>query len=536
MPYRPIQWARRSIEGRQVEADGSRLLNFYAVQLAAPDESKVPVMLYSSPGMRRFLKTQGGRKQGPQAAGIHGLIEINNVVYGQWLFGLTHQSVLFGIRADPANGGAYQINRNYDPFRAAGPDPIYEFPLNRTWSFSPEASEAVAADRPRKIVSDGRRIMWVSPSEVFVFDLKRFSDGELDPFATIAVPVPADLSTLEDLADQDWVDCEWVDGYFLIAARSGQFWHSNVDSIQFDQLDFGEAGSNPDSLVAIEALQRRVYMIGDNSIEAWFNAGLADFAFVRDNSATVNIGCASKDSIAKDQFAIMFLGSDRTVYAMVGGRPMRISSESVEYDTGRSDPSLARGIAYTEEGHRFYSLTLTMDDGTKKNWTWDFMTGVWHERSQTDILCNVVWNKRHNLFGREGAKHIFDSRLDWGVVENDTAAEDDIEIAREAVAPILGANQQRVNVNSFQIDLPRRAGGDAADSILIEWSDDSKETWKGGTATDGSSNAQLCDSGPRFRRNRCGQIREGRHVRITTSAKRRVDILGAYVETDVLPD
>ena len=540
MPFRPVQWARQSIEGRQVEADGSRLLNFYAVQLAAPEESKVPVMIYSSPGQRRFLKTNGTNSAVAlnTSAGVHALLEINSVVYGHWLFGISHQNIFFGIRVDEDNGGSYQIDGDYNPFKTVSPDSVYAFPTANTWQYTPEGADIVPADKPIKLVTDGRRIMWVSPNEVYSFDLKRLSDGESSPFETIQAPVPADLSTLEDLDDQDWVDCLWIDGYFLLAAKSGQFFHSNLDSTQFDQLDFAEAGSNPDNIVGIEHINRRVYIFGTESVEAWYNAGHADFAFARDNSQTLNVGCANRATIAKNQFAIVFLGNDLSVYSLIGGRPNRISTETVELAIARSDQDQARGFTYTEEGHRFYSLTLVnAEDGTKANWTYDFVTGVWHERDQTDILCHIRWNKHQNIVGREGAEHIFDLRLDWGVIEADSANATDNVIQRESIAPLLFANQQRVNMTSFQIEVPLRSGGQPTDSILVEWSDDGKRTWKGGTAQDGTTSlAHKLDDGPRFRRNRLGQFRIGRHMRLTTSARRRVDVLGAYVETDIAPD
>ena len=533
MSFRPIQWARRSIEGRQVEADGSRLLNFYAVALQAPEESKVPVMAYSSPGQRRYLETRGDRAQAGYASGVHALREVKSVVYGHWLFGLSNQNVFFGIRVDPDNGGSYQIDGDYDPFAAVGADAVFRFPLANTHSFSVETEDRVPAGVPRKIVSDGRRILWISPSEVFAYDLGKSGGAG---FITIAAPTPADLSTLADLAEQEWVDCEWIDGYFLLAARSGQFFHSNLDSLQFDQLDFAEAGSNPDNIVGLETINRRVYIIGAESIEAWFNAGLADFAFARDNSATINIGCVSKASIAKNQTAIVFLGNDLIVYALVGGTPRRISGESVEYDIARADPALTRGFTYTEEGHRFYSMTLIYGDGAKKNWTFDFVTGVWHERSQTDILCSIRFNKTHNLVGRAGVEHIFDMRLDWGIIEADDATAGDLEIDREAVSPLIYENQQRVQMRSFQIDIPYRSGGDDDDHVQISWSDDGKRNWKGLTRSDGTDRTYSLNSKKRIRVNRMGQIRNGRHIRLQTSAKRRVDMLGAYVETDVLPD
>ena len=144
------------------------------------------------------------------------------------------------------------------------------------------------------------------------------------------------------------------------------------------------------------------------------------------------------------------------------------------------------------------------------------------------------WRKRQNLVGREGAAHIFDLRLNWGAMENDQAGES--RIRREAVSPLVFANLQRFKMPSFHIDIPLRSGGESTDDILVEWSDDGKKTWKGGSSFDGTPNVQPLDTGPRLRRNRMGQTRTGRHIRITTDAKRRVDILGAYVETDVAPD
>ena len=373
MPYRAIQWARRSIEGRQVEADGSRLLNFYAVTLPAPEESKVPVMLYSSPGLRRWLKVTDDTTEANRAsasdldtmyAGVHAMLEIDSVIYGHRLIGLANGNQFFDLKV---GSGADQLDDDYDPFVAGDAiDEIGSSGIGTLIQWTGEAQEAVPEGKPGKLVTDDRRILWVSESEVYVYD---FGATGGPAFQSVVAPVPADLSTLEDLPEQDWVDCEWVDGFFLLFAASGQFWHSNVDSIQFDQLDFSQAGDMPDQIVAGVTLNSRLYIIGSKSVENWYNAGLADFAFARDNSFTVNVGCVSRATIAKNPIAITFLGNDLIVYMLGGGQPQRVSTESVEYDIKRSEPGKARAFVYQEEGHYFYSLTLENADATKKNWT-----------------------------------------------------------------------------------------------------------------------------------------------------------------------
>ena len=97
MPFRPIQWAKQTVAGRQVEADGSKLVNFYAVALPSPEESKTPVMLYGTPGRRRFVKVPVKTDIDTQK-GIHAMLQVDSAIYGQWLFGISSQSQLFRIR------------------------------------------------------------------------------------------------------------------------------------------------------------------------------------------------------------------------------------------------------------------------------------------------------------------------------------------------------------------------------------------------------------------------------------------------------
>ena len=528
MPYRPIQWASRSVEGRQVEADGSRLLDFYATQITPPAVGgftpKVPVMLYSSPGLRRWLNVPARTtaQSVPVQSGVHSLLSLVNPAYGKRLVGLIGQYYFFEIRF----GDTYDLPDRYNPFTGS----VSSIPAAKIHQFTTERADAVEPGGTRKLATDGRRVIWGSKSEIFVYDLGK--DGGAD-FILAQAPAVADLSTLEDLDEQDWVDVAWVDGYFLLAARSGQFFHSLLDSIEFDQLDFAEAGTNPDEIVGMEILNRRIYLIGRDTVEQWFNAGGADFAFARDNSQTLQIGCGAKDTIAKNTYAIFFLGTDNIVYAMSGARASRISTQSVEYDVSNSEADKARGYTYTEEGHRFYSLVLTFSDGTKKNWTFDYTMALWHERGETGIICVERFDS-FNLAGREGMDHIFDMNLDWGSIDDDASG--DAAVYREAISPLLFQNLQRFNMSSFQVDIPAREGGQADDTVLIEWSDDNQKTWKGGTNMDGSSRSLSLDDNTRFRVNRMGQSSTGRNIRLSTRARRRVDVLGAYVQTDTLPD
>ena len=703
MPFRPIQWARQTVEGRQIEADGSSLKDFYAVQLPDPGESKVPVMLYSTPGLRRWAQVApqplmvGGNEITPQK-GIHALLEIDNAVYGHRLFGLSAQYQFFEIatttvsrrvdvlinntnneslrnvrnaaydaaeqdaalnitisddrptpntytfqipaswyngnltwdsrsepvegialpddtfrfqdpgielisarmdelgqlyldfrKPDPNNMGEFipadlndlkrstdsltatwtiTVGRNpaltattvsiatdddgdlletlvfraettqrtlpagtgadYDPF-GTPPSALYETPASEIQNFTDEPDQAVPVDSPRKMVTDGRRILFVSGDRPYMWDIKA------NAFLRVRFPAVTDLTTLADAQDQTWVDCAWIDGYFILASRHGQFFHSRLDSSDFDQLDFASAESNPDEIVALSVLNRRIYILGSRTIELWFNSGGADFAFSRDRSLAINVGCASRESVVSNESHIIFLGSNGVVYMMQGGDLRGISAENVSYDIDRSIQSKARAFVYTEEGHRFYILTLTFADDTRKTWGFDFATGLWHERGTTDVLCATRWASdsvtQQTLVGREGYDHVFSQKLDWGYIEEDDGTR--ASFNREAVSPVIFANLQRVQNYSFQIDIPTRSGGLDDDSILVDWSDDGLQTFsQPRTVSIAASPSGI----PRKRINRLGQFRYGRNFRVRTNVQRRVDILGAYVETDVASD
>ena len=527
MRSRTIQWAKMTTEGRVDEASGSKLENFYPITTATPVDLKTPVVLFSAPGQKRWAsipsKNPAGTGFDDLEEGIHALMEIEST-YGNYIVGLSNQYNLFTMRI----ASDAEIPASYD-----GPDDdtaLYALPEANVHNFSnTDTEDIIPAHENKKLVSDGRRVMWVTPNRVYMWDFGKQGGAG---YVNVAAPTPSAVdSSITNLNTQDWVDCTWIDGYFILAAKSGEVWSSGINAATFDQLDFASAETQPDNIIGLEVLSRRLYVFGRDTIEYWYNSGNASgFAFDRDNSGAVNIGCASRSSIAKTPDRIMFLGSDGVVYAIRGHTEERISTEAAEYDIAQSDTSKARAFTYTEEGHRFYSLTLAMNDGTLRNWTFDLVSLVWHERTETGVLACVERKKSTSiLLGKQGTNHIFKQLLDYGTIEQDDGTEAAID--RIAISPVIHRNLERTRVAAIHIDIPHRDGGEDDDHVVIDWSDDGKQTWVGGTDSYGNDQQNKLDNkGFRISRRRLGQLRLGRNFRIRTSAKRRVDMLGAYIE------
>ena len=525
MPYRPVQWARQTVEGRQIEADGSRLINFYAVQPAIPEEAKVPVIIQGTPGVRRWARipfktfTRNQQTVTSVFPGVHGMIVVDTPLIGKHLFGVANQFQFFDIKIDGAL--PHDMQRDYDPFDRG--DTLFTLHQSRIYNFTTEDAERINRYQPQKLVTDGRRVGFVARRSVKIFDPLNTTNAVADPgFITVRAPVPDDSNA--ELPDEEWVDMEWMDGFWILAARGGQIFHSEYQSAEFDQLDFAYAEANPDEIVGLSILNRRLFVFGRHSIEQWHNApGTGSgFTFRRDLSYVSELGCFKKETIARNEDAIYFVGSDLVVYRITAGKEQRVSTESVELELARANRNNLFAFAYTEEGHRFYCLHIS----NESYWVFDQTTGFWHERQYPSTgsvrsggpICAVRLNGK-TYVGSRITDNIFQQTLDFG-------ADWGVPLEREAVAPVIHTNLRRERVRFVQVEIPLRSGGTHQDSIRLDWSDDGRATFQNGDRP-----PKALDTGPRIRWNALGQFQEGRNFRLRTSAKRRVDILGCYVDT-----
>lgn len=516
--YYPIPWARTSLSGRQSENDGSRLVNFYPAQATMPGEAKTNILLHGVPGTRRWMNLpaiQTFPRSGQNivgGAGIHGLVGIDSPVYGQWLAGVFDQYWFF----------VTQLTAGYDPTFAN--TALLTIPVTDTQTFTREAAERAVG--PVRIVTDSRRIVVVSGTKLAAYDLGR-EDDQGNPNAgflsVVRTPTPDDQSTL---ADQEFVDAVWIDGYFILAVRSGRLYHSLYNSLDFREIEFATAETEPDEIVGVASYSRRLYVFGSRTVEQWYNAGADPFAFLPDRGFTCHIGCGARDSIAVNEHGLYWLTSDGSIYYMAGTQFVRISSDSVDEDIGRSTWSQAQGYTYAEEGHWFYTLVLSFADGTRKNWTYDVFTKLWHERSDTDILT-LIRLKEKMLIGRRGERFISRASLQLGGQESTAGVQ---AVRHLSASPPVFENYQRAVFNSFQIDVPFRPGGQAADRLMVDWSDDNGERWR---PDPGRERALAANR--RYKFNELGSSR-ARNIRVTLTTTRRVDILGAYVEAELLGD
>lgn len=277
------------------------------------------------------------------------------------------------------------------------------------------------------------------------------------------------------------------DGYFIAGSTNmNQFAISKLyDGFTWDGLDFGVAEGSPDAVVAIVSNMRQVWLLGQETIEVWWNTGNADFPFQRIDGAFIEYGCAAPSTAQKFNNSVVWLGggakANGIVWIAQGFTPKRISNHAVEFAIQQvADLSTTTAWTYQENGHTFYCLNLP---GATTTWVYDSATEQWSER----VFLNRGLEERHRAehYAMAYNVHVIGDYQNGNIyqMDMDYATFDGSPVVRIRRAPHLSANMNRVFYKHFQLAGSMGQGLDGApvvgqDPIAeLRYSDDFGFTW-----------------------------------------------------------
>jgi hypothetical protein len=204
----------------------------------------------------------------------------------------------------------------------------------------------------------------------------------------------------------------FIAGKFVVNDPSfpGRFrWSGTYDGTVWNALDFATAESSADPLaVCVESLGELVNL-GRDTIEFWGPTGGTD-VFRRIGGSGIDWGCTAKNSVAKINGGMCFLGrsragGERQVLFVQGHTAQPISTPDVTFDINQSlTPDAATGCAYVIGAHSFYQLNLP-----ETTWVYDFNTNVWSE--YTSAGGRFAVDRAQAAFGLILATDYRDSRI-----------------------------------------------------------------------------------------------------------------------------
>lgn len=314
------------------------------------------------------------------------------------------------------------------------------------------------------------------------------------------------------------------------------FYVSGANEITFDALDFATCESNFEPIVNFIINHGEILFFKKTVTEIWRPSGNADFPFARDTNASIEIGCAARDSIASMDNTVFWLGQNTEgggiIYRMNGYTPVRVSTDAIESGIAKySTTADAVAYSYQQEGHTFYVISFPTGRAT---WVYDVNTNLWHQRAYLNPASGTLNRHRSNTHIFFAGKNVV------GDYENGSIYEFDLDYYLDGVDPmpairssghIFTPDYTWVLHNRIRVDVETGVGTStgpgSAPITLLQWSDDGGHTWSNQHAGDmGKIGAYKT----RLRWDRMGRSRDRVYRLTITDPVKRV-ILGATINS-----
>lgn len=305
-----------------------------------------------------------------------------------------------------------------------------------------------------------------------------------------------DGTTFAQISDPDFPDagnggrpthCVYIDGFFVVIdANTDNFYISDVeDPTSWNALDFEAASVAPDNALAVAATESLLWIIGDETAQAYYNTGNPDFPYEVVLNATQEVGIAAPQSIAESDDGIFYLATTPEgglfVYQIQGqaGRVVT-GDEQEDFLATLVDPSDAYGFIYKQAGKSFYVLQLGANLGddprTSSTLVYNIKARTWETR---ELLDGTAW--RIGGHGVLGNTNIGGSRLQAQNFELDlnTFTDAGSAIVRRRRTQIFHQSNYELDFWSVVLDCTTATTLDASANpqIKMRYSDDSGQTW-----------------------------------------------------------
>jgi len=278
-----------------------------------------------------------------------------------------------------------------------------------------------------------------------------------------------------------------VSGNRFIALNKGKknwFYSEDGTGLTWNVLNVNSF-NNGDVCVACAIFKKRIYIMGEISVEVWYDAGAAIDPY-RPTGTDIEVGCASAGSVASDFGVLVWLSNTDSgagsIVSTTGGEPEPISDPPTDTAIdAMGDVSDAAGYIYkNENGHTMYRINFT---AANKSFEYDFNTKLWNtpQHAKKKDPEGRHLGQDHSYFH---SKHYVVDYSEPKLYEMSNLYFDDAgtKIRRARVSSILEAPPNtRLQVNSTTFRLKQGTGGDCGIEenplLYYQMSDDEGESY-----------------------------------------------------------
>jgi hypothetical protein len=180
---------------------------------------------------------------------------------------------------------------------------------------------------------------------------------------TDGIPYLWNGSTVATISDADLETpnaCDHLNNQIIYDGDGGRFVSSDVgDATSISGLNYATAESDADDLIRPYVFDQTLYLMGDKTIEGWWNSGNGQPPFDRIEGAIMQVGLGALYSVANSANQVYFVANNNQIYAMKGSIAEAISSPALAMEIAKfSTTNDAIGFCYNIYGQWFYEVTF----------------------------------------------------------------------------------------------------------------------------------------------------------------------------------
>lgn len=300
---------------------------------------------------------------------------------------------------------------------------------------------------------------------------------------TQGVPYLYNGSTVAAITDVDLEtpnSATHLNNIIIYDGDGGRFCSSDVgDATSIDGANYATAESRPDDLVRVYAFNQLLFLLGQKSIEIWWNDGAGSPPFSRVEGGIISVGLGALHSVASNDQAMYWLGDDSHVYRYAGQTSERVSSTSIHHEIANlGSVSDAIGLCFNLENQDFYLLTLPV---ANKSWLFSESTG-WTTLSSgggRTYIASYAYVYRRHLVEDYRNGNIYE--LDLNTYTDNGTEQVRIRDTAPIHGALFGAPGKRVELNRFELIMETGVGLSAGQGInpkvALSFSDDGGRTF-----------------------------------------------------------
>lgn len=280
----------------------------------------------------------------------------------------------------------------------------------------------------------------------------------------------------------------YINRQFIIGGANGLFASSNVaDGSTYNALNYAEAEVGPDELIRGYVFNQLIYMLGQKTTEPWYNSGVGNPPFDRQDTALVNVGIAGKYAVANTDQYLYWLGDDRKFYQCVGASARNMITPGIAHLI-ESFETVSDCImsSFVIDGQDMILLTFPAEG---RNLVYSETLNYWVELGSGTSYQSRWYG---NAVIRCYEKNLVADYRNGNVYELDLNTYTDAGDARLRIrtlpsfnSKMIGAHGRRITVSRVRINCQVGVGlatGQGSDpEIMCQLSNDGGHTWDGET-------------------------------------------------------